>query len=70
AEALIKKIAQNFEGYQIDWLDGLTITTSDFWFTIRPSNTEPLVRFNIEAKDEIILERVKKDLTDLIKKDI
>ncbi|MEK7087436.1 MAG: phosphomannomutase/phosphoglucomutase [Patescibacteria group bacterium] len=70
AEALIKKIAQNFEGYQIDWLDGLTITTSDFWFTIRSSNTEPLLRLNIEAKDEIILERVKKDLITLIKKDI
>lgn len=68
AEALIKKIAQNFEGYQIDWLDGLTVTTSDFWFTMRPSNTEPLLRLNIEAKDEIILERVKKDLVALIKK--
>lgn len=66
-EDLIKKIAQNFEGYEIDRLDGLTVTTSDFWFNLRPSNTEPLVRFNVEANDELILNRVKKDLINLIK---
>lgn len=67
-ENFIKKIAQNFEGYEMDWLDGLTVTTPDFWLNIRPSNTEPLLRLNIEAKDEIILGRVKKDLIALIKK--
>lgn len=66
-ENLIKKIAQNFEGYEIDWLDGLTVTTPDFWLNIRASNTEPLLRLNIEAGDEIVLERVKKDLINLIK---
>ena len=67
-DEFIKKIAQNFEGYEVDWLDGLTVTASDFWLNIRPSNTEPLVRLNIEAKDEIILNRVKKDLINLIKR--
>jgi len=66
-DELIKKIAQNFEGYEMNWLDGLTVETPDFWLNIRPSNTEPLVRLNIEAKDEIILNRVKKDLINLIK---
>ena len=51
----------------MNWLDGLTVETPDFWLNIRPSNTEPLVRLNIEAKDEIILNRVKKDLINLIK---
>lgn len=68
-EKFIKKIAQNFEGYDLDWLDGLTVTTPDFWLNIRPSNTEPLVRLNIEAKDEITLGRVKKDLIKLIEND-
>jgi len=63
----IKNIAQNFEGYNIDWLDGLTVTTPDFWLNLRSSNTEPLVRLNIEANDEITLGRVKKDITDLVK---
>ena len=66
-DEFIKKIAQNFEGYEMNWLDGLTVETPDFWLNIRPSNTEPLVRLNIEAKNEIILNRVKKDLINLIK---
>lgn len=65
-EEFIKKIAQNFEGYDIDWLDGLTVRTSDFWLNLRPSNTEPLVRLNIEAKDELVLNRVKDDLMKLL----
>jgi len=68
SEKFIKKIAKNFEGYDIDWLDGLTVRTSDFWLNLRPSNTEPLVRLNIEAKDELILNRVKDELVNLIKK--
>ncbi|MDP3004081.1 MAG: hypothetical protein Q8N43_01035, partial [Candidatus Azambacteria bacterium] len=65
-EEFIKKIAKDFEGYDIDWLDGLTVRTSDFWLNLRPSNTEPLVRLNIEAKDELILNRVKDDLVSRI----
>ena len=67
-EEFIKNIAQNFEGYNLDWLDGLTVTTSDFWLNLRSSNTETLVRLNIEARDEIILNRVKQDLISLIEK--
>ncbi|MDO8676753.1 MAG: phosphomannomutase/phosphoglucomutase [Candidatus Azambacteria bacterium] len=66
SEAFLKKIAQNFEGYDMDWLDGLTVRTEDFWLNIRPSNTEPLIRLNIEAKDELVLERIKKDILALI----
>lgn len=65
-DEFIKKIAQNFEGYEMDWLDGLTVTTSDFWLNLRPSNTEPLVRLNIEAKGELILGRIKKDIMILV----
>ncbi len=68
-EGLIKKISENFEGYDIDWLDGLTVRTPDFWLNIRPSNTEPLVRLNIEANDELILNRVKDDLEKLIERE-
>lgn len=65
-EEFIKKIARNFEGYDVDWLDGLTVRASDFWLNLRPSNTEPLVRLNIEAKNELVLNRVKNDLIELI----
>ncbi len=67
-EEIIKKIAQNFEGYDIDWLDGLSVKTPDFWLNLRPSNTESLIRLNIEAKSESVLNRVKNDLLGLLKK--
>ena len=38
--------------YQVDELDGLTITASTWWFNLRPSNTEPLLRLNVEADTE------------------
>ncbi|MDP2638943.1 MAG: phosphomannomutase/phosphoglucomutase [Candidatus Azambacteria bacterium] len=66
-EESIKKVAQNFEGYDLDWLDGLTVRTDDFWLNLRSSNTEPLLRLNIEATDELILNRVKTDLVSQIR---
>ena len=36
-------------GVTVDELDGLTVAGSDWWFNLRPSNTEPLLRLNIEA---------------------
>jgi phosphomannomutase len=45
----------------IDRLDGLTVSYDDWWFNLRPSNTEPLLRLNIETKtDELMME--KRDL--------
>jgi phosphomannomutase len=35
-----------------DRLDGLTVDRGDWWFNLRPSNTEPLLRLNVEAPDE------------------
>jgi len=65
-EEVIKKVAKNFEGYDIDWLDGLTVRTPDFWMNLRSSNTEPLLRLNIEAMNEAVLNRVKADLVSQI----
>ena len=40
-------------------LDGLTVDTADWWFNLRPSNTEPLLRLNVEAGDEPTMQRVR-----------
>ncbi len=48
AESL-KKIEELFSAGNIDKLDGLTIDYGDWWFNVRPSNTEPLLRLNVEA---------------------
>lgn len=39
------------EGVSFDELDGLTVSTPDWWFNLRASNTEPLLRLNVEARD-------------------
>ena len=48
--ARIKETAVR-QGSQIDELDGLTVSGDDWWFNVRPSNTEPLLRLNVEAID-------------------
>ncbi|WP_030912621.1 phosphomannomutase/phosphoglucomutase [Streptomyces sp. NRRL F-5126] len=42
-----------------DDLDGLTVTTRDWWLNVRPSNTEPLLRLNVEARDEETMAAVR-----------
>ncbi|MFQ5518241.1 MAG: phosphomannomutase/phosphoglucomutase, partial [Acidimicrobiia bacterium] len=44
-------VADAFTDANIDRLDGLTVTYEDRWFNLRPSNTEPLLRLNIEADE-------------------
>lgn len=46
----------------IDWLDGISVWFDDFWFNVRPSNTEPLLRLNVEADTSTILENKVKEL--------
>jgi phosphomannomutase len=48
--AAIERVAAAFGGEQ-DRLDGLTVDLGDWWFNLRPSNTEPLLRLNLEAAD-------------------
>jgi phosphomannomutase len=47
--AVIEAVAAHFAGADQDRLDGLTVDLGDWWFNLRPSNTEPLLRLNLEA---------------------
>lgn len=51
-DAVIEAVAQHFGGLDQDRMDGLTVDGGDWWFNLRPSNTEPLLRLNLEAADE------------------
>ena len=51
AAAVIERISGEFAGRGQDDLDGLTVDCGDWWFNLRPSNTEPLLRLNLEAAD-------------------
>ncbi|MEO6124193.1 MAG: phosphomannomutase/phosphoglucomutase [Ilumatobacteraceae bacterium] len=48
-EAVIAMVADHFSGAAQDHLDGLTVDSGPWWFNLRPSNTEPLLRLNLEA---------------------
>jgi len=49
AEAVIEAVAERYADLPQDRLDGLTVDCGDWWFNLRPSNTEPLLRLNLEA---------------------
>lgn len=55
--AVIDRVAGAFSGAEQDRMDGLTVDLGDWWFNLRPSNTEPLLRLNLEAgtQDEVDL---------------
>jgi len=63
----INQVKQAFSDGEQDELDGLTVKFKDFWFNLRPSNTEPLIRLNIEANSQKILEDKKEQLLKIIR---
>lgn len=65
--ARLKTIENAFRGEKIDHLDGLTVSCDDWWFNLRPSNTEPLLRLNVEASNADILYQRRDELLKLIR---
>jgi phosphomannomutase len=51
-QAVIARVAAHYPADAQDHLDGLTVDQGEWWFNLRPSNTEPLLRLNLEAPDE------------------
>lgn len=52
AAAVIEAVAAHYGSSEQDRLDGLTVDNGDWWFNLRASNTEPLLRLNLEAADD------------------
>jgi phosphomannomutase len=52
----------------VDHLDGLTVATDDWWFNVRPSNTEPLLRLNVEGVDDQTMTRIRDDVLAVIRR--
>ena len=67
--ALVEVIASSFEGASQDRLDGLTVDLGDWWFNVRPSNTEPLLRLNLEAATDADVETHMAELRSIIEKE-
>lgn len=55
------------EGVVVDELDGMTIDGGDWWFNVRASNTEPLLRLNVEAADASMMEQIRDDVLSMMR---
>lgn len=66
SKQILKNISLKFPEGKISWLDGLSIDFGDWRFNIRSSNTEPLIRLNLEALTEVKMTEKLKQMTDLI----
>jgi len=65
-EAVMKELARKYSQGQVDDLDGLTVQFKDWWFNVRPSNTEPLLRLNVEAKTPELLQEKLAELKEFL----
>lgn len=66
SSAVIDALKQRFEGALLDFTDGLTVEFSDWWFNVRTSQTEPLVRLCVGAINEATLSLHRNELEDVI----
>jgi phosphomannomutase len=64
-QELEDKFAQGAKA--VDHLDGLTVDYGNWWFNVRPSNTEPLLRLNVEAKNQALMQEKRDEVLAVIR---
>jgi phosphomannomutase len=64
----LKQLQDAFSDGKLDHLDGITVEYPDWWFNVRPSNTEPLLRLNLEASSPSLLEEKTGQVLEVIRK--
>jgi phosphomannomutase len=69
AEQVMREIEERYraEGAEIDHLDGITVNFPDWWFNVRASNTQPLLRLNVEADDPETLDQKTAEVLAMIR---
>jgi phosphomannomutase len=68
ATAAVRDAFASREGATVDELDGLTVELADgSWFNLRPSNTEPLLRLNVEAADEAAVATLRDEVLSIVR---
>lgn len=67
AKAVLDAIRAKYRDGKLLELDGITVEYADWWFNVRCSNTEPLVRLNLEAKTKVRMEEKRDELLKLIR---
>jgi phosphomannomutase len=69
-EEMMKELGRRFSQGEADDLDGITVQFKDWWFNCRPSNTEPLLRLNVEAKTKELLEKRLNEIKNILGKPV
>ncbi|MFF4222632.1 phosphomannomutase/phosphoglucomutase [Streptomyces abikoensis] len=65
--AAVRAAYEGADGATLDELDGLTVATADWWFNLRASNTEPLLRLNVEARDPETVTRIRDEVLAIVR---
>jgi len=65
-QAKMEELARRYSEGQVDHLDGVTVGFKEWWFNCRPSNTEPLLRLNIEARTEEMLKEKRAEIEQML----
>ena len=69
APAAIARVEEAFAGRgTADHVDGLTVAGEDWWVNVRPSNTEPLLRLNVEARTQDMMESLRDEVLALVRR--
>ena len=64
----IDDLAEEFSNGEVYFMDGVSVRYPDWWFNVRKSNTEPLLRLNLEARTPELMEEARKRVEDVISK--
>jgi phosphomannomutase len=66
-KTVLERLTRNYSDGNQDWTDGLTVEYGDWWFNVRPSNTEPLLRLNLETKSETQMKEKSNEVLTVIR---
>ncbi len=65
-QGAMDRVAGAFDGVEPDWTDGLTLEWDDRWFNLRPSNTEPVLRLNVEGATTADVDRLVGEVREIV----
>ena len=63
----MEKLKEKYSDGKLNTLDGIRIDFPDWWFNVRPSNTEPKLRLNLEAKTKELMEEKRDEVLGMIR---
>jgi phosphomannomutase len=66
-DAVFATLKEKYADGRVIELDGLSIEFDDWWFNVRPSNTEPLIRLNLEARTPELMEQKRDEVLEVIR---